>query len=223
MSDHQQHQRWQRGDQILWTYRNSDFPHLVDQRPVTVVADDDHHLAVWMAADTRMLYQVTTDGHDLRSVSGTDRFTAPRAQAVRNWVGSGILAVFQPNTMYSVWFFETKPGLRNSYYVNIEEEFTRSDSGIVTSDLVLDVLVGPDRDCAFKDEDELELAHRAGVFSTSKVEQIRQVAQQAVEDVEHWEFPFNAGYEGFQPDPDWTVPTLPADAHWEFDDDAERD
>lgn len=219
----QQQQRWQRGDQVVWTYRNPDFPDLVDQRPVTVIADDDQHLAVWMAAGTRMLYQVSTDGQDLRSLSGTDRFTAPRAQAVRNWVGSGILAVFQPNTMYSVWFFETKPGVRNSYYVNIEEEFTLSDSGIETSDLVLDVLVGPDRTCTFKDEDELELAHRAGVFSTAKAEQIRQVAQQAVKDVEHWEFPFNAGYEGFQPDPEWTVPTLPTDADWEFEDVAGRE
>lgn len=221
MSGRQQH--WQRGDQIVWTYRDPGFPDLVDQRPVTVVADDDHHLAVWLAADTRMLYQVTADGHDLRSLSGTDRFTAPRAQAVKNWVGSGILAVFQPNTMYSVWFFESKSGARNSYYVNIEEEFTRSDSGIETSDLVLDVLVSPDRICTLKDEDELELAHRARMFSTAKVEQIREVARQSVEDVEHWEFPFNAGYEDFQPDPDWTVPALPADADWEFEDVQRRD
>lgn len=222
MSDQQQ-QRWQRGDHIYWTYRDPSFPDLVDQRPVTVIADDDQHLAVWLAAGTRMLYQVTTDSHDLRSLRGTDRFTAPRTQAVRTWTGSGILAVFQPHTMYSVWFFETQPGVRNSYYVNIEEEFTRTDSGFESSDLVLDVLVSPGGTCTFKDEDELELAHRAGAFSTAKVEQIRQVAHQAVEDVSRWKFPFSAGYEGFQPDSDWTVPTLPADAEWEFEDVAEGD
>lgn len=75
MSD-QQHQRRQRGDQIFWTYRDPSFPDLVDQRPVTAIADDDHHFAVWWAADTRMLYQVSTNGQDLRSLSGTDRFTA---------------------------------------------------------------------------------------------------------------------------------------------------
>lgn len=212
------HPRWQRGDTILWTYRNPDFPDLADQRPVTVVADDDQHLAVWMAAGTRMLYQVSADGQDLRSLDGADRFTAPRAQAVRNWVGSGILAVFQPRTMYSVWFFETEPGVRDSYYVNIEEEFERSNSGIESSDLVLDVLVGHDRTCTYKDEDELEFASQAGVFSTTKVEKIRQAAQQAVKVAEHWGFPFNAGYQRFQPDTVWSVPKLPADAVWEFDD-----
>lgn len=220
MSD--EHLRWQRGDQIFWTYRNPNFPSLVDLRPVTVVAHDEQHLAVWMAAGTRMLYHVSADGKELRSLGGTDQFTAPRAQAVRRWAGSGVLAVFQPRTMYSVWFFRTESGLRNSYYVNIEEEFTQSASGIESSDLVLDVLAGPDRSCALKDEDELECAYRAGKFSAAKVAQIRDVAQQAMTDVENWVFPFNAGYETFQPDPDWTVPDLPADAEWEFDAEAGR-
>ena len=155
MSD--EHRRWQRGDHIFWTYRNPDFPDLVDRRPVTVIADDERHLAVWLAPGTRMLFQVSADGQELRSLSGTGPFTAPRAQAVRSWAGSGIVAVFQPETMYSVWFCETAPGVRETYYVNIEEECIRTASGIESADLVLDVVAGPDRRCAFKDEDELAL------------------------------------------------------------------
>lgn len=60
------------------------FPGLVDQRPVTVVADDDQHLAVWIAAGRRMLYQVSADGQDLRCASpgnqSTHRPTCPSSQ-----------------------------------------------------------------------------------------------------------------------------------------------
>lgn len=212
-----QEARWKRGDSILWTYTNPDFPGLVDQRPVTVVADDDQHLAVWLAPGSRMLHQVLADGSSIRSVEGTRRFTEPRAQAVKDWVGSGILAVFQPDTMYSVWFFESESGLHDSYYINIEAPLVRTDTGIETSDLVLDVVVAADRSYRYKDEDELAFAHQAGLFSDGDVATIRQAASDAVDDVTAWRFPFNAGYEVFQPDPAWPIPSLPREASWTFE------
>ncbi|SEE86172.1 Protein of unknown function [Arthrobacter alpinus] len=208
--------RWQRGDNITWTYIDPTFPDLLDLRPVTVVADDDRHLAVWLAPGTRMLYQVIADGSDIRSLEGGKRFIAPRAQAVRKWSGSGILAVFQPETMYSVWFFETQSGLRDSYYVNIEEPFTRTEQGIVSSDLVLDVVVKADHSFKYKDEDELEFAHQAGVLSSSRVMEIQRAAADAIVTVNSWGFPFNAGFEAFQPDRTWPVPALPNTATWDF-------
>lgn len=208
--------RWQPGDQIMWTYVNSDFPGLVDQRPVTVVADDDRHLAVWLAPGSRMLHQVIADGSPIRSLDGSDRFTAPRAQAIRDWAGGGILAVFQPQVMYSVWFFETESKRRDSYYVNIEIPYIRTDQGIETADLVLDILVGADSSYRYKDEDELQFAREAGLFSDGDIAEIRQAAADAVADVTAWRFPFDAGYESFQPDPAWPIPALPLDASWTF-------
>ncbi|WP_198397370.1 DUF402 domain-containing protein [Brevibacterium antiquum] len=209
--------RWQPGSQILWTYVNPDFPGLLDQRPVTVVADDDRHLAVWLAPGSRMLHQVIADGSPIRSLEGSDRFMAPRAQAIRDWAGAGILAVFQPEIMYSVWLFETESGLRDSYYINIEVPYVRTDVGIETSDLVLDVVASADGSYRYKDEDELAFAHEAGLFSGSDVAEIRQAAANAVDDVTAWRFPFDAGYQTFQPHPDWPIPSLPHDASWTFE------
>lgn len=208
---------WQRGDKITWTYRDPGFPDLLDTRPVTVVADDASHLAVWLAPGTRVLHPVIADGSDIRSLDGTKMFTAPRAQAVRDWSGAGVLVVFQPGTMYSVWFFETRPGVRDSYYVNIEAPFTRSEEGIESSDLLLDVVVKADRSFRYKDEDELEFAHQAGVLSSSEVRDIRGAAADAVQTVKRWGFPFDAGFEAFQPDQTWPVPALPATARWDFE------
>lgn len=209
--------RWQPGDQIMWTYVNPDFPGLLDQRPVTVVTDDDRHLAVWLAPDSRMLHQVIADGSPICSLEGSGRFTAPRAQAIRNWAGGGILAVFQPETMYSVWFVESASGMRDSYYINIEVPYVRTDLGIETSDLVLDVVVRADGSYRYKDEDELEFAQEAGLFSDSDVAEIRRAAAHAVDDVSAWRFPFDADYQSFQPHREWPIPSLPHDASWTFE------
>ncbi|ALE07559.1 hypothetical protein AL755_04625 [Arthrobacter sp. ERGS1:01] len=209
--------RWRRGDTITWTYLDPTFPDLLDLRPVTVVADDDRHLAVWLAPGTRMLHPVIADGRDIRSLEGTEMFTAPRAQAVRDWSGSGILVVFQPETMYSVWFFKSPSGLRDSYYVNIEAPFVRTEQGIESTDLVLDVVVKADHSFRYKDEDELAFAHQAGVLSSSTVVKIRQAGADAVETVSRWGFPFDAGFETFQPDRAWPVPALPDTATWDFE------
>ncbi|NJC23905.1 protein associated with RNAse G/E [Arthrobacter pigmenti] len=209
--------RWAHGDTVTWSYRNPGFPDLIDCRPVTVVDDGDKGLVLWLAPGTQMLHQVLANGSDTRSAEGSDRFTLPRAQAVRTWGGGGILIIFQPDTMYSVWCFESQPGVRDIYYVNIEEPFVRTPEGIVSTDLVLDVVVSPDRQWKFKDEDELAFAQEAGVFDDAAHARIRRAGDDAVAAVERWDYPFNAGFEHFEPDPSWPIPELPSDATWQYE------
>lgn len=210
--------RWRYGDQILWTYTNPAHPGLYDQRPVTVIADDENHLAVWLESGTRMLHQVLADGSGIRTADGPARFGAPRAQGLKRWQGPGIVAVFQPGVDYSVWFFANPDSARrDSFYVNLEEPFTRFDRGILTSDHVLDIVVDSDGTYRLKDEDELEFARRAGMFSDEKTARIRAAADSAIEDIRTWVFPFDSDYPDFQPDPDWPMPDLPAEATWDFD------
>lgn len=209
--------RWQRGDHILWTYTNPAHPGLYDQRPVTVIADDERHLAVWLESGTRMLHHVLVDGSGIRTADGPARFGDPRAQGRKRWQGPGIVAVFQPGADYSVWFFENpNSARRDSFYVNLEEPFTRFDRGILSSDHVLDIVVDADGTFQLKDEDELEFAHEAGMFSDEKVARIRSAAGSAIEDIRAWTFPFDSDYPDFQPDPDWPMPDLPAESTWDF-------
>lgn len=141
--------------------------------------------------------------------------------------------MFQPGADYSVWFFEDRtgpttetasseasssaPARRDSFYVNLEEPFTRFDRGILTSDHVLDIVVDSDGTFRLKDEDELEFARRAGMFSDEKVERIRSAADSAIEDIRAWAFPFDSDYPDFQPDPAWPMPDLPAETTWDFE------
>ena len=220
--------RWRSGDHILWTYTNPAHPGLYDQRPVTVIADDERHLAVWLESGTRMLHHVLADGSGIRTADGPARFGAPRTQGLKRWQGPGIVAVFQPGTDYSVWFFEDRrgpaaeasssaPARRDSFYVNLEEPFTRFEGGILTSDHVLDIVVDADGTFHLKDEDELEFARRAGMFSDEKVESIRSAADSAIEDIRAWAFPFDSDYPDFRPDPAWPMPDLPAETSWDFE------
>jgi len=89
--------------------------------------------------------------------------------------------------------------------------------GIESSDLVLDVVVKADHSFRYKDQDELEFAHRAGVLTSAQVVEIRRAAADAVEVITRWGFPFNAGFETFQPDPAWPIPALPTNAQWDFE------
>ncbi len=212
-----QHPRWRRGDQILWTYTNPAHPGLYDQRPVTVIADDERHLAVWLESGTRMLHHVLADGSGIRTADGPARFGAPRAQGLKRWQGPGIVAVFQPGFDYSVWFFETPSGRRDSFYVNLEDPFVRFDRGVLTADHVLDIVVDAAGNYQLKDEDELEFAREAGMFSDEKVARIRAAADSAVEDIEAWRFPFDSDYPDFHPDRAWPSPDLPAEATWDFE------
>ncbi|MGC2939066.1 MULTISPECIES: DUF402 domain-containing protein [unclassified Brevibacterium] len=209
--------RWQRGDQMLWTYTNPTHPGLYDQRPVTVIADDEKHLAVWLESGTRMLHQVLADGSGIRTADGPARFGAPRAQGLKRWQGPGIVAVFQPGADYSVWYFATPSGRRDSFYINLEEPFTRFDRGILTSDHVLDIVVDAQGRYQLKDEDELEFARAAGMFSDEKAARIRSAADSAIEDIRAWTFPFDSDYPDFRPDPAWPMPELPAAATWDFE------
>lgn len=223
--------RWHRGDQIHWTYVNPAHPGLLDQRPVTVIADDDRHLAVWLESGTPMLHHVLADGRGIREADGPARFGAPRAQGLKSWQGPGIVAVFQPGKDYSVWFFEspTAPdqrtssrphspsARRDSFYVNLETPFTRFETGILTSDHVLDIVVAADGSYSLKDEDELEFAREAGMFPPEQVARIRSAAEGAIADIEAWTFPFDSAYTDFAPDPDWPLPSLPAEATWTYE------
>lgn len=67
---------WDRGERILWRYRDNGSGHVHICRPVTVVQDTDELLAVWMAPGTECVKPVLADGtpvHHEPSPPGTPR------------------------------------------------------------------------------------------------------------------------------------------------------
>ncbi|UYG16770.1 DUF402 domain-containing protein [Brachybacterium huguangmaarense] len=208
--------RWSPGDHVTWTYYTLQHPTRT-VRPGTVVLDDDRGIVVWIAPGTEVLLPVLESGAALRRAGDEGMFTAPRVQSKQLWTGNGILMIGLPDKPYSVWLFYKDDGSLGCYYVNLETPFERTDEGVRTRDLVLDLVVLPRRDWHYKDEDELEGAERVGYFSAEEAEDIRRAGRCAVRDIESWAYPFEAGFEHFFPDPSWKIPELPSHYTWDLD------
>lgn len=208
--------RWSPGDQVTWTYYTLQHPTRT-VRPGTVVLDDHRGIVVWIAPGTEVLLPVLRNGAALRRAGDEGMFTEPRIQSKQLWTGNGILMIGLPDRPYSVWLFYKDDGSLGCYYVNLETPYERTDEGVRTRDLVLDLVVLPRRDWHYKDEDELEGAERVGYFSADEAESIREAGRIAEKDIDAWRYPFSAGFEYFFPDPRWEIPPLPRHYNWDVD------
>src|SRR5699024_10736207 len=110
---------------------------------------------------------------------------------------------------YSIWLFYKDDGSLGCYYVNLETPYERTEEGVRTRDLVLDLVVLPRRDWHYKDEDELEGAERTGYFSPAEIAEIRPAGRRAEQHSAEWTSSFSAWYEYFFPDASWPLPRLP--------------
>lgn len=193
---------WSTGEQILWRYGDAVV------HPMTVVEDGPDRLVAWLAMDTPILDFERVDGLEKRADKAT-LFTAPRRQVAGVWTDADVLRILEPGRRWSTWvFFDGTDGEFWGWYCNIEEVHRRSGRTTWTSDQVLDVWVEPDHTFDRKDEDELALAVEQGRYTRSEADDITAVADEIEAVVRSWGSPFRDGWEGFRPDPTWSLPTL---------------
>jgi len=209
----------QPGQHLWWHYRRSTWQPGEPQgiAPTTVVKSDSQALVAWLAPESLVLKTVLDTGEDTRSAPLAERFTRDKSIARVMWRGEGILLVAPTGMPWSVWLF-WEPGWQFAgWYINLETPVTREGPNVYSEDHVLDVWVTPDRVCHRKDEDELEAAVEQGRFSVEDAALITRNAGLAEEAVAAWESPFADGWEGWRPDPAWTLPPLPEGITWDFD------
>jgi hypothetical protein len=100
------------------------------------------------------------------------------------------------------------------WYINIDEPYRRTRFGFDTLDMVLDVVIAPDRKTwRYKDEDEFSEAIDAGLFTEREAAEVRATAKQALEIVRSNRPPFDDIWGKWRPDVLWDEPQLPDD--WE--------
>jgi predicted RNA-binding protein associated with RNAse of E/G family len=201
-----------RGRLLDWHYRRPGWrpgdPETV--APVTVVRDDEDGLVGWLPVGTPYLIPRLADGRDLRAAGSATMFTAPRVQAEAVWHSRHTLRIAPTGRAWSVWmWFGGDDRAFDGYYVNLEAPHTRDETGVYTSDHVLDVEVGTDRRHRRKDVDELAEAVRQGRYTAEEAARIEADAAEVEAVVEAWGSPFCDGWETFRPDPSWPVPEQP--------------
>lgn len=108
------------------------------------------------------------------------------------------------------WLF--KEGTFAGWYVNLEEPYVRRHNEVQTKDLVLDIVVRPQRQWQWKDAEEFD--RRIGhplYFDRAAAAVIRGEGERLVRLIETGAFPFDGTRTGFRPDRAWPLPRLSAE------------
>jgi hypothetical protein len=198
-----------RGQVILRRYFRLDTYTWV--QPMRVVSDDAAGLLLWHPVGSQYARLVDGDGRNLHDVAMGD-MRQPRL-ALTAWSGNDILVLMPPDTAYSLWWFFNDAGF-TGWYVNLEDPHQRHEWGVETTDAVLDLVVAPDRQWRWKDEDEFaaRIGH-AGYFSSAQAMAIRAEGERLVDLAEKGAYPFDGTHTDFRPDPSW--PTLRLPSGWD--------
>lgn len=186
-------------------------------RPYLVAFDGPAGTGLWLPRGTPQRTPRYVDGRPVRDVPLAQRFARPWHTGPASWVGADLLTSIRPGAWHTVnWFFEP-PGVFRNWYVNIETPPVRWDdsaaSGAVgydSDDLELDVVVGLDRSCVVKDDDELDAAVACGDLPRRVADRARLEASAAIDVATAGRPPFDGTLTDFRPPTDWPAVTLPA-------------
>ena len=109
------------------------------------------------------------------------------------WDRPGCVRLHPVGRHYSVirtWMSER--GQFEGWYVNLEQQWTRTSVGFDSRDDVLDITVGPDlADWQLKDADELDFAVKVGLYTPTEAQTIHAAAAAAVDDIVNRRWPFD--------------------------------
>lgn len=188
-------------------------------RPLIVVADTDENLLAWIPRGTvRKVPAPPPAGADV-AASGRRGTEASHHGIVEN-LASGLwehidhvwdvdsLWVLEPDAWSATWVSWTPEG-HLGWYVNIQRPYRRTTVGIEAMDLMLDVVVEPDRSWRWKDAAELDELERRGLFDAATLAAVRAEGQRAVARIEAGAPPFCDPWPSWRPDPAWGRPVLP--------------
>ncbi len=201
--------KWERGAQILHRFLMHGVA--IDVRPVTVVADDEDALVLWLAHGTPTRVAQLPGGVDLRSVTKRQMFGQRWQSGPRDWVNN-VLMTLPTDAPHAIWSFFAPDGTFTKWYANLQSPGERWSGGVDIVDHQLDLVVSPDHAVDWKDADELEAALEAGWYTADDSVRIYAEAHRLAELAADGKPPFDDPWQGQRPDPLWPMPTLPA--HW---------
>jgi predicted RNA-binding protein associated with RNAse of E/G family len=173
-------------------------------RAATVVADTDELSMFCVPPGAAWMVPVDARGRPLRLPTDEWEF----AEGVVDW---RILSFAWPDVEHAVLAFWRNEDEFLGWYVNLQAPLRRTAIGFDTPpDHALDVVVAADRSTwTWKDEDELEEAVAAGLFSPDDAARFREEGERAALAIVERRPPFDRPWEDWRPDPAWPTPELP--------------
>jgi hypothetical protein len=164
-------------------------------------------------ADALVLYQPEGSpwgfgaGDDWPTASGRHPYDGRSA-----WVGEGPLGLHRRGDPYAVWAYWGQPDRAfMGWYVNIQVPLRRTEIGIDSLDLELDLLVSPTYEVIVKDEEHVDASAALGRFSAADADAIHALGRRLKTQIEaggHW---WDERWRAWTPPPELRIPpALPA-------------
>ena len=189
------------GDSVVLRYWNRGRP--VGAVPTRLVAADERPV-LWLAGGTPVTWP-SVRGRRVSDVPPAERYSVPWESMEQPWSGDGALVLGAPGRAHSIWLFWADARFAG-WYVNLEALWRPYALGFDTEDHELDIWVDSDGSWEWKDEDELDAAVEAGVFTAAQAAAVRAEGERVLA-----EWPFPTGWEDWRADPSWPRPSLPDD------------
>jgi len=180
-------------------------------RPAIVVADQPNLTAFWLPAGTRWKAATTPPTREPARIRG-ERLAQSLVRG--DWIltdhdwDMSTLWVSDPGAGHAVGISWRPNGEFAGWYVNLQEPFRRTSFGFQWMDLMLDIIVAPDRTWRWKDEDELQLMVDHGVFDERLALDVREEGERVISRLRRKEGPFSDRWPEWRPNPAWTTPVL---------------
>lgn len=202
--------RWDYGSVVL--LQEVWHGHLWTARPARVVEDRSDLIALWCPEGTP-IKGPSAPWRSGRS-AGAEYFVSMLTQkdwrfADFSWPTSNLM-LLRPDDWYAVWVSWASSGERMGWYINFQLPLTRTEHGIQTMDLMLDLIVDQDNSWRWKDEDEFAALAGPGIITDVEASCVRDASRTVLRDIEANATPFCYPWHDWRPEPSWTIPDIPA-------------
>lgn len=182
-------------------------------RPMLVAHDDGELVALWFPKGTPYKGPTTPPNRPRAAARAEHLVTCLE---LGDWVYEdrawdvSTLVLMRTGDWHALWVSWRDGWKRMSWYVNLQEPFRRTRTGLETMDLALDVVIDHDCSWRWKDEDELELFVSRGVLDSSLAERVRNEGLRVVRLAERRGSAFGEPWSEWRPPPSWGMPELPS-------------
>lgn len=168
--------------------------------PLRVVQDSQTWTALYLPPFTLSLFPHTREGKVLRIP--TDDWVL-RGEP---WEGQGLCLV-QAGLGFTVSASWDRDQHFDHWKIDLVEPVRRTPLGFDYMDQLLDIIVSPDRSTWYwKDEDEVRIAEKRGIFTAQQVSDLYRRGERAIQAIQANEPPFDGDWEYWRPDPSCCIP-----------------
>ncbi len=199
---------WQSGDVLAWRgiYRNR----VWHAQTVIVVKDLPEELVLALLPGAECVapegYLNGKDG-DKRRWNFKDKDWATQDYL---WRTNRLLVLLEPKKYYStIFFWHNESNEFLCYYINFQLPFQRSHCGVDTLDLDLDLIIAPDLSHEWKDIEDYQKAIEEQIIFPEWTKEIDIAKKEILDKLEKRQYPYDASWLDWTPDPSWAPPKLP--------------